>query len=136
MRRMTLLAAIAALVFSISATVTLATGDHHAPAKGVTNKVCPLMGDEVNAKIRTEHEGQYVYFCCSGCIDMFKADPAAAIAKMSDEDKAAIQKNETCPVTGEKIASFDTRVEHEGKFVYLCCAGCEAKFKKDAGATN
>jgi YHS domain-containing protein len=127
MRRLTMVAAIAALFLSFSANVALAGDDKAMP---VTNKMCPLMGDAVDPKVRTEHEGQYVYFCCAGCVKMFEADPKAAIEKMSAEDRAAIAKNETCPVTGEKITSWDTKVEKDGKLVYLCCAGCKKQFEK------
>lgn len=131
MRRMTLVAALAAFVLSLSASFALASGGETPADKPVTNKICPLMNDEVDAKWKHEHEGQLVYFCCRGCIDMFKADPAAAIAKMSDEDKKAIQKNTTCAVSGEPIVSFDVRSEHNGRFVYFCCAGCKTKFDKE-----
>src|SRR5215213_9738679 len=103
MRRMTLVAALAAFVLSLSASFALANGGETPADKPVTNKVCPLMGDAVDPKWKIEHDGQWVYFCCRGCIDMFKADPAAAIAKMSDEDRTAIQKNATCAVSGEQI---------------------------------
>lgn len=129
MRRTTLAAAIAALFLSLSANAALPASDN-APAKPVTNKMCPLMADEVNEKIRTEYEGQYVYFCCKGCVDMFNADPAAAVAKMSDEERAAIARNTTCPVTGEAIERLDTRAEVDGKLVYFCCAGCKKSFEK------
>lgn len=120
-------------VVGASASFVAAAGDEKAAsAKAhVTNTVCPLMGDEVSSKVRIEHDGQWVYFCCSGCVGMFKSDPAAAIAKMSDADKLAIQKNTTCPMSGEKITTFDVRSESEGKFVYFCCAGCKAKFDKE-----
>lgn len=130
MRRLMLLVTIMTVLGGAAAFTTSTQGDDKAPAdtKPVTNAVCPLMSDEVNPKVRTEHDGQWVYFCCAGCTDMFKADPAAAIAKMSDADRAAIQKNKTCPMSGSEITSFNVRSEHEGRFVYFCCASCKAKF--------
>ena len=128
MRRTTLVALVAAVLFSFTASAAPA-GDENAKKLHVTNKICPLMGDEVLEKHRIEYEGQYVYFCCSGCIDMFKADPAAAIAKMTPEDREAIKKNETCPVTGEEIGASKERVEFEGRLVYFCCGGCKSKFE-------
>jgi YHS domain-containing protein len=136
MRRMTMLAAVAVAILSLSAPFVFATDGEATAAKPVTNKVCPLMGDEVEAKWRLEHDGQYVYFCCRGCIDMFKADPAAAIAKMSEEDKAAIMKNTKCAVSGEEITSFDVRSEQNGRFVYFCCGGCKTKFDKEHTAAK
>ena len=133
MRRLTLLVAIMAVLGAATGVSALARGDEKAPEakKPVTNKVCPLMGDEVSSKVRIEHDGQWVYFCCSGCVETFKANPAAAIAKMSDEDRAAIQKNKTCPMSGEEITTFDVRSELDGKFVYFCCAMCKGKFDKE-----
>ncbi len=132
MQRLTLLVAILAVLGVVTGVSASATADEKASdaKKPVTNKVCPLMGDEVSTKVRIEHDGQWVYFCCSGCVDAFKADPAAAIAKMSDEDRAAIQKNKTCPMSGEEITAFDVRSELDGKFVYFCCAMCKGKFDK------
>jgi YHS domain-containing protein len=136
MRRMSLVAAVAAFVLSLSASFALANAGETPVDKPVTNKICPLMGDEVETKWKIEHEGQNVYFCCRGCIDMFTADPAAAIAKMSDEDKAAIQKNTTCAVSGEPISTFDVRSEHNGRFVYFCCGGCKTKYDKEHAAAR
>jgi YHS domain-containing protein len=126
-----LVAILAVLGISVGASAA-AMGDEKAAGakKPVTNTVCPLMGDEVSAKVRVEHDGQWVYFCCSGCIDTFKADPQAAIAKMSAEDKAAIEKNKTCAMSGEEITSFNVRSELDGRFVYFCCAGCKTSFDK------
>jgi len=131
MRRLTTLMALAAVCLSLAASFALADDAAKPAEKPVTNKVCPLMGDETNPKWRVEYQGQYVYFCCSGCVDMFKADPEAAIAKLSAEDKAAIQKNETCAVSGEKIEKFDVRSEYDGRFVYFCCEHCKAKFDQE-----
>lgn len=96
----------------------------------VTNGHCPIMGGETKASYRTEHEGQYVYFCCAGCVDTFKKDPEAAVAKLSAEDRAAIRPNETCPVSGEKIADRSVWTEHEGRKVAFCCANCKTAFEK------
>jgi len=131
MRRLSLFAAVAAVLLSLSASFALADGADTPAEKPVTNKMCPLMGDETNPKWRAEYQGQYVYFCCSGCVDMFKADPEAAIAKLSAEDKAAIQKNATCPISGETIENWETRTEYNGKLVYFCCPHCKVKFEND-----
>ncbi len=128
MRRLMISMAVVAVFVSLSMPFAAAGRDDKAAEKAVTNKMCPLMGEASNPKWRAEYEGQYVYFCCSGCVDMFKADPKAAIAKMSDEDKAAIQKNTKCPISGEEIGSWDIRVEEKGKLVYFCCPACKGKY--------
>lgn len=130
MRRLTLVLTMVTILAGVAISAASVRGDDKAPAgkPPVTNTVCPLMGDAVSPKVRVEHDGQWVYFCCAGCVEMFKADPAAAIAKMSDADREAIKKNTKCAISGEEITSFDVRSEHEGRFVYFCCASCKAKF--------
>lgn len=118
------------LAFCISSPKSSADDNGATEHKHVTNQLCPLMGDEVNPKLRVEYEGQYVYFCCSGCIDMFKADPAAAMAKLTESDRAAVAKNSVCPMSGEKIESFDVRIEFEGRLIYFCCPHCKGEFAK------
>ena len=130
MRRLSVLLAVAAVVLSLGASFALAGGGDKAAEKPVTNKMCPFMGEATSPKWRAEYNGQYVYFCCAGCVDMFKADPEAAIAKLSDEDKAAIQKNTKCPISGEAIENWDTKVEYNGKLVYFCCPMCKGEFEK------
>ena len=98
--------------------------------KAVTNKKCPINGGEVNEKHRVEYNGQYVYFCCSGCVEDFKKNPEAAIAKLSPEDQTAIKINEKCPVSGEPI-NKTLWVENEGRKIYFCCEHCVEQFKKE-----
>jgi YHS domain-containing protein len=98
--------------------------------KAVTNKECPVSGGPVAEKYRTEYKGQYVYVCCEGCLNEFNKDPEKFIAKMSQEDKEAVQANTTCPVMGTPVDA-KISVENEGRKVYFCCADCVAKYKKD-----
>lgn len=98
--------------------------------KAVTNKMCPVSGGSVVEKYRTEYKGQYVYLCCEGCVTQFEKDPESYIAKMSKEEREAIQPNKTCPVSGEPV-DMKKAVEFEGRKVYFCCDHCVEKFKKD-----
>ena len=129
MRRVLSLAAAVAVCLVIGATFTRA--DDAPKPKSVTNTMCPVTSEETIPKFRVEYEGQYVYFCCGGCLETFKADPKAAVAKLSAEDKAAIQKNTVCPVSNEAIESFTVRSEVDGRLVYFCCEHCKAKFDKE-----
>lgn len=138
MRRVTFLAALlAVLVSGVSAAFAHDGHEKAAASAAVTNKFCPIMGktSPVDPKVRVEHEGQYVYFCCEGCAKKFEKDPKAAIANLSAEDQAAIKVNETCPTTGEKVENRDVSVEHNGRLVYFCCAGCKAPYMKKHGIT-
>ena len=47
---------------------------------------CPVSGKPINAAQKTEYEGKTVYFCCGGCPDAFKADPAKFAAKLPKEE--------------------------------------------------
>ena len=42
----------------------------------VAQTTCPIMGKAIDKAVSTEYQGQKVYFCCPGCIDKFKAEPA------------------------------------------------------------
>ncbi len=50
------------------------------------------------------------------------ADTETAVAKTAEQT--------TCPVMGGKI-NKNIFVEHKGRKVYFCCAGCEGKFEAD-----
>jgi YHS domain-containing protein len=115
------------MVLSIAAAPVLAS---EGEKKNVTNKRCPVMNSPASEKFRTEYNGQYVYFCCQGCVKMFDKDPASYIAKLSKEDQEAIKVNEVCPVTEDKIIDRTRWVEHEGRKVYFCCDGCVDTFKQ------
>lgn len=102
--------------------------------KLVTNKRCPVMNAEVSEKVRIEYKGQYVYFCCQGCVAMFEKDPETYVAKLSKEDQEAIKANEICPMTKEAIHDRSRWVEHEGRKIYFCCDGCKEMFKEKLAA--
>jgi YHS domain-containing protein len=102
--------------------------------KAVTNKKCPVMNSVASEQYRTEYKGQYVYFCCQGCVKMFEKDPETYVAKLSKEDQEAIKANEICPITEDKITDRTRFVEHEGRKVYLCCDGCVQMYKQKIAA--
>lgn len=135
MRRLMLMSALVAVLMSLFGAFVSAD-DHAATEKPVTNKMCPMTSEAVDPAVRTEYEGQYVYFCCKGCVDKFNADPKAAVAKMSDADQAAIMKNTVCPISGEDIEHFDIRSEVNGRLLYFCCDHCKAKFDKEHPAST
>ena len=116
------------LVILISLSTFAAAADDG--PKAVTNKKCPIDAGEVNEKHRVDYGGQYVYFCRGECVEDFKKNPEAAIAKLSAEDRAAIKINEKCPVSGEPIDK-SLWVENVGRKVYFCCEHCVEQFKKE-----
>jgi YHS domain-containing protein len=56
-----------------------------------------------------------------------------ALAELSPEDRAAAEKQKTCPVSGDPLGSMGApyKVTVEGRDVFLCCAGCEDAIKED-----
>ena len=64
--------------------VTLAMPSHPKPASNADLAVDPICGMKVNpatAKHTYEHEGKKYYFCCGGCLEKFKSDPAKYLTK-------------------------------------------------------
>jgi YHS domain-containing protein len=100
------------------------------PSKALTNKMCPVMNSPASEKYRSEYKGQYVYFCCQGCVKMFEKDPEKYVAKLSKEDQEAIKANEICPVTKEPVPDQTRWVEDEGRKIYFCCDGCLNMYKQ------
>lgn len=51
--------------------------------KGFTLQTeCPISGKAIKVSASAEHEGQKVYFCCEGCVEGFKKEPAKFTAKL------------------------------------------------------
>ncbi len=65
------------------------------------------------------------------------AKPAKTAAKSAPKSVKFLGKGDginTCPVTGEEIASKDVHGAFYGREVYFCCAGCLAQAKKNPQA--
>lgn len=56
-----------------------------------------------------------------------------ALAELSPEDRAMVEKQKACPVSGEPLGSMGkpVKVTIQGRDVFLCCAGCEAPLKEN-----
>lgn len=68
------------------------TKTEKAKAIEVGNITCPVMGEKINPEYKAtyEYEGKVYNFCCAGCLDEFKKDPAKYIKKVEEEmEKAA-----------------------------------------------
>jgi len=57
-------------------------------AENVGNKICPVMGVEIDEETKAtyEYEGKIYNFCCPACIDEFKKDPEKYIKKIEKEE--------------------------------------------------
>ena len=48
----------------------------------IEQKTCPVMAGAINKELYTEYKGKKVYFCCSGCKEMFEKEPDKYISKL------------------------------------------------------
>lgn len=55
------------------------------------------------------------------------------LAELSPEDRALVEKQKTCPVSGDPLGAMGKpyKVTVQGREVFLCCPGCEAKIKEN-----
>ena len=51
-------------------------------AQTAEQTTCPVMGGAIDKNIFIEYQGKKVYFCCTDCLDTFKADPEKYISKL------------------------------------------------------
>ena len=119
--------------FLLAALLFVAAGTAWAAEKSKPQTLCPVMGGEINKEVFADHEGKRVYFCCPGCIEKFKADPAGYIQKMEAQGitlAKATKPQALCPVMGGEI-NREVYTDYKGKRVYFCCEMCVAKFKND-----
>lgn len=58
-------------------------------ATQIAQKTCPVLGGPINPKVFTDYKGRRIYFCCSSCLETFKADPEKYVAKVDEELKGA-----------------------------------------------
>ncbi len=47
-------------------------------------ETCPVMGGRIDRSLFVDHEGKRIYFCCSACIDEFKASPDKYLRKLAE----------------------------------------------------
>ncbi len=118
-----------------------------APARAVQkDPVCGMTVDPLKAAASVEYESKLYHFCCKGCAEKFKADPAKYLAaglqaRRNAADGAArrhgrrraLPRLERDPVCGMNVdpAKPAATVVHEGRTYYFCCSGCADKFKAD-----
>jgi hypothetical protein len=58
---------------------------------------------------------------------------AEALSHLSPADRALVDRQQRCPVTGQPLGSMGVpvRVVVQGRTVFLCCEGCEAELRRD-----
>jgi YHS domain-containing protein len=54
-----------------------------APVQAQT--VCPVLGGHINKEIYADSQAKRVYFCCPGCIGVFKNNPEKYLNKLEEQ---------------------------------------------------
>lgn len=101
--------------------------------KGDGVETCPVTGEPVNKNVKAEINGKTVYACCDDCLAKVKKNPELYLKEFAPKAQAFLGKGdgiETCPVTGEPV-NKELKAEVMGRTVYVCCAGCLEKLKKN-----
>lgn len=90
---------------------------------------CLISGKPADKSISADYLGKKVYFCCEGCPDAFKKDPAKFTAKANHQLLQTKQlKQVGCPFSGNAVNPA-TKVDFEGADVAFCCNNCKGKFE-------
>ncbi|MCP4250351.1 MAG: hypothetical protein GY778_25185 [bacterium] len=84
---------------------------------------CPVTGKPVDPKVSIDHAGKKVFFCCSGCVGKYQADPGKYKAGLAN----AYTYQTTCPVMGEEINPKAFTKLSTGQTIHFCCKGCDKK---------
>jgi YHS domain-containing protein len=54
-------------------------------AQAAPQTLCPVLGNKIDKNVFVDYHGERIYFCCSGCINEFKKNPAKYLEKMKSE---------------------------------------------------
>lgn len=100
---------------------------------------CLVTGDKLGEEgpaVLFNYQGRDIRFCCTDCIDKFKAEPEKYIAKLDQaiiDQQAAGYPATTCPISEESLDSMGgtTWVVVGNTLVGLCCGGCEADVRAE-----
>jgi YHS domain-containing protein len=88
-----------------------ASAADHATPPPQKQTVCPVMGGKIDKSLFADYEGKRVYFCCKGCPEKFKKDPAKYIQQLEKQgvtlDKAAAQTEHPAPAPGHEHSAHN-----------------------------
>ena len=75
------------------------------PVQAGEQKTCPIMkGNPIDKKVYADHDGKRVFFCCGGCINTFKKDPAKLMKEMESQ---GIELEKVAAATEKKESNED-----------------------------
>jgi len=103
----------------------------------LSNKKCPISGEDVDGETHVDWNGIRVQVCCPGCDKKFRAKPEKYLPALgltlvkTKKGKSVIDLNNAkCPAMGgpAKAAVFG---DHGGVRIHYCCPGCDKGVRKD-----
>lgn len=79
--------------------------EHHQDqdTRKAIDPVCHMTVDPATARFHHRHQGQDFHFCGAGCLEKFKADPAAFLGSQPATPEAIAGATYTCPMHPEVI---------------------------------
>jgi YHS domain-containing protein len=101
---LTVALAIALLVASIVSVANAETA-----REATAQKLCPIMGGEVDKSVYVDYRGKRVYFCCPGCKETFLKEPAKYIEQMESQGISLERASGT-----HKTSEKDHAHQHKG----------------------
>jgi len=131
-------------VFAIAVSATV-YADQTEGKEAKAQTTCPITGEPINKDLHVDANGKRIYVCCPGCVAAVRRQPQKYIdqleakgvtlseAPVETEKKGEAAEGKpqtTCPIMGGPI-NKKRYVDHDGKRIYVCCAGCIAEVKKD-----
>lgn len=102
-----------------------------------TLDTCPVSGEKLGGKgdpVKFVHEGREVRFCCAGCVDKFKKDPAGYWSKIDarmEEEQMERYPLDTCLISGEELDDSAVDVVANNRLLRFCCDKCAKEFEKE-----
>jgi YHS domain-containing protein len=88
---------------------------------------CPVSRDPADPEVFVESGGRKVFFCCKGCVNKYRANPAKFASALAN----GYTYQTKCPVTKEEIHPKSFTTAGNGMKVFFCCKGCSTKFFAD-----
>lgn len=72
-------------ILSLAIILTVYGGSVVSGQEGQPQKMCPIMGGEIDKSAYVDYEGKRVYFCCTGCKATFMEKPDKYIEDMESK---------------------------------------------------
>jgi YHS domain-containing protein len=82
MKKMKRVFCVLAIMFFVVGSMAIPVG---AVKGGNPQTKCPVLGNPINKDIYVDYNGKRIYFCCAGCPQEFKKDPAKYMKKLEEE---------------------------------------------------